>query len=407
MLTADLVRTRRRDGKLDVVPLSGALRARARAVAAAYVEAAAESVGRTRADLDRALAAVAIEARERRVADGLRKLVLDRCTFEADPEIDPVELRRDLFVRAAAARAALEGDDARFDRDAIVAEVARERAISTAGVERILYADLRDAHRVLAFDAIGPDALLARYDASQVQAVLLRAVRVEARVRCAAPSAYRALFRRLKFLRLLHRIEPEDGGYRIEIDGPYSLFQSVTKYGLALALALPAIEECDAWSLRADVLWGKDRSPLVFAAEGGARREAPSGDGADDAALPDEVAALVERFRARSSRWAVAHSTAILSLPGVGVCVPDLVFTDRDRGARVYLEVLGHWSRDAVWKRVELARAGLGEKIVFAVPSRLRVSEEVLDGDLPAALYVFKGSLAVRAIEERLDALVT
>ena len=44
--------------------------------------------------------------------------------------------------------------------------------------------------------------------------MLLRAVRVVARVRCASPDAYRALFRKLKFRRLLHRITPlEDGWY--------------------------------------------------------------------------------------------------------------------------------------------------------------------------------------------------
>jgi hypothetical protein len=47
---------------------------------------------------------------------------------------------------------------------------------------------------------------------------------------------------------------------------------------------------------------------------------------------------------------------------------------------RVYLEVMGYWSRAAVWKRVELVQAGLAERVLFAVSSRLSVSEEVLDG---------------------------
>ena len=42
----------------------------------------------------------------------------------------------------------------------------------------------------------------------------------------------------------------DGGGYRIEIDGPYSLFESVTKYGLELALLLPALEACDSVQLR-------------------------------------------------------------------------------------------------------------------------------------------------------------
>ena len=53
--------------------------------------------------------------------------------------------------------------------------------------------------------------------------------------------------------------------------------------------------------------------------------------------------------------------------------------------------MLGYWSRAAVWRRVELAEAGLPEPIVFGVNQRLRVSEEVLDKKVPAALYVFRG----------------
>jgi predicted nuclease of restriction endonuclease-like RecB superfamily len=91
----------------------------------------------------------------------------------------------------------------------------------------------------------------------------------------------------------------------------------------------------------------------------------------------------------------------------VGLTVPDLVF---DRGAgsareRVYLEVMGYWSRDAVWKRVELVQAGLSERIVFAVSARLRVSEDVLDGELPGALYVYKRTMSARAVAERLERL--
>ena len=66
---------------------------------------------------------------------------------------------------------------------------------------------------------------------------------------------------------------------------------------------------------------------------------------------------------------------------------------------------MGYWSRAAVWQRVELVRAGLAERVLFAVSSRLRVSEEVLGDDLPGALYVYKGTMSARVVAERLDAL--
>jgi hypothetical protein len=132
---------------------------------------------------------------------------------------------------------------------------------------------------------------------------------------------------------------------------------------------------------------------------------AAASEGDEPVALPDEIGALLRGFELLDSPWLVKPTSAILNLPGTGLCVPDLVFEHRLMRSRVFLEVLGYWSREAVWRRVELAREGLTEKVLFAVSSRLRVSEAVLDDEEAAALYVYKGTMSPRAIERKLDAL--
>jgi len=201
-------------------------------------------------------------------------------------------------------------------------------------------------------------------------------------VRCDSAGVIRSLFRRLKFLRLLHSITKSGEGFRIVIDGPFSLFESVTKYGLALALVLPALQGCDRWRLEADIRWGKERTALVFRLAG----ESPGAGAA--APLPDEVEALVRAFRALETPWRVSTNTRILDLPGVGLAIPDLVFERADGGARerVYLEVMGYWSRAAVWRRVELVQAGLGESILFAVSSRLRAAAAAANAGTPGVM---------------------
>jgi len=403
VLTADLVNARRRAGELHLVSLDPSTRGRAGELAAALIATAAENVGRTREELEVALAAVDVGPREHRIRDGLVKLIEDRCEFDAADDADPEAVRRAVFLRASEARAALGAVD-RFDRSTILTEVARERGTSSEAIERSLFADLRGAHLLVGFDPPSAESLVASYERGQAQAVLLRAVRVMVDVRCASVRALRALFRRLKFLRLLHTIEKREDGYRIVIDGPFSLFESVTKYGLQLALMLPALEECDSWRLVADVHWGKEREPLVFRLAGTRSREE-----VEPPPIPDEVRALVRTFGALGTAWRVSANTAILELPGIGLSVPDLVFERREGGVRerIYMEVMGYWSRAAVWKRVELVQAGLAERVLFAVSSRLRVSEDVLDGDLPGALYVYKHTMSARTVAERLELLAT
>jgi predicted nuclease of restriction endonuclease-like RecB superfamily len=397
VLTADLVRARRRGDELQLVGLDAAARVRACAIAEAILSEADEHVGRTREELALALETIDVEPRDERLKAGLAKLVDDRCTFEADEGLDPAELRGALFLRASAARRALPAD-ARFDREVVVSAFAAERDLMPETLERSLFSDLRGAHVLHAVERCHPDALVEAWERGQAQAVLLRAVRVTVDVRCATPGATRALFHRLKFLRLLHTIEKTDDGHRLVIDGPFNLFESVTKYGLQLALVLPMLEGCEDWSLSADIRWGPERAPLVFRIQGG-----KSGVPLEPPALPDEIASLVASLARLRTSWHVTRATTILDLPGVGLCVPDLVF--ERPGARIYLEVMGYWSRDAVWRRIELVQQGLAEPILFAVSSRLRVSEGALDGDAPSGLYVYKGTMNASAIAERLEKL--
>jgi predicted nuclease of restriction endonuclease-like RecB superfamily len=214
------------------------------------------------------------------------------------------------------------------------------------------------------------------------------------------PAAARALFRKLKFLRLLHTVHRDGGGWRIELDGPFSLFDSVTKYGLALALSLPAIAACGRHRIEADVRWGKARQPLRFVLQG----ERLASHRRADARLSDDAEALRAKLSERDGEWRVSIADVILDLPGEGVCIPDLVLVHRKTTKRVFVEVMGYWSRDAVWKRVELVERGLvpdGAAILFCAGARLRVSEAVLPETSPAALLVYKGVIAPSAVEEK------
>ncbi len=401
MLTTDLVRVRRRGGRIETPPLRAAEKKRLLGVAERYVAAARAGVGDTRAAFEAACDDVPHHPTDYRLVRGLRKLVEDRCDFQAREDVDPPALRRTVFGRAAAVRRALD-DAGRFDPDPVIAAAAAALELPAGDVRDALFADLKENHVLTRFDAIGGPALVAAYETAQKQAVLLRAVRVVVTLQRPDPRGLRLFFRRLKFHRLLYVASRlPDGACRIEIDGPFSLFRSVTTYGLQLALLLPILDACGpGWELEADVLWGPQRRPATYRLEG----DPAANPVREDAGLPDEVARLRDRFRKMETPWRAEVAHALLDLPGLGLCVPDLVFTHRDTRRRVYFEALGFWSRDAVWRRVDLVQAGLPQPIVFAVSSRLRVSEEVLDGDLPGRLYVYKGAMSARAVEERLDA---
>jgi predicted nuclease of restriction endonuclease-like RecB superfamily len=404
MLPPELTRARKREGKLTLSPLSAAERTRAVELAEQLLEVTRASLGNVREEVEAGWAAVPAAAKERKLLLGLTHLVETRSEFTSSSGLESETVRRAVFERAARWRSEL-GPGDRLDRHAVLELVAAELSTTVEQLDAALYADLRSAQRLERCPATNAAALVADYELVQVQSVLLRAVRIEAEVRGAPPDAYRELFRKLKFRQLLFRIEPmEGGGYRLEIDGPLSLFGATTKYGLELALSLPALLSCGDLRLKADLRWGKRREALTFEQ----KFAALPGHGVETDARSD-VQELVESLT-RQRGWQVRPSEKLLDLAerGGGVLVPDLELSRERAGGgqeTVLVELLGFWSRDAVFRRIEAAEKGLSDRVLFVVSSRLRVSEALLDGVEAASLYVYKGKINASALVRKAEAL--
>jgi len=409
MLSADHIDARARGDKLELTEFDAKKRRRAEALLQAYLEQVRFAVGGSREEVLRAFRAVPTTPGEKRFAAGLQKLVLDGCDFEESTPLPPATLRQSVFLAATAERRRLALDE-RFDRNAVLRKVAAELDVDATKVEAGLYADLPGAHRLIRVTLPEAPSLVSRYELGRAQAVLLKAQDLVIDITTRNPADARALFRKLKFLQLLFVLNAlPEGGYRITVDGPMSLFESSTRYGLRLALALPSIMACSEWSVVAQVVWGARRNRLAFSLAGNSRKRNPIAldSGATPAGESEEgaIAQLILRLQNLSSAWDVRASEALLDLPGIGLCVPDLEFVNRKTGRTVYFEQLGYWSRAAVWKRVEMVSAGLPHAVVFGVPKQLRVSEAVLDETLPSALYVFPRVPSARALLDHVEAV--
>jgi predicted nuclease of restriction endonuclease-like RecB superfamily len=413
MLPPELTRARKREGKLTLSPLSPADRARALEVSEALLSVTRASLGQDREEVEASWAAVPVAAKERKLLLGLTHLVEARSEFTSPAGVEPEAVRLAVFTHAAQMRAEL-GPGEFLHRDNVLAKAAEELGISAEQIDQALYADLRSAQRLERCPVHTSSTLVADYELVQVQSVLLRAVRIEAEVKAARPDAYRELFRKLKFRQLLFRIEPLDaGGYRIEIDGPMSLFGATTKYGLELSLSLPALMSCGQLRLKAELRWGKRREKLSFEQTYAEAAAAEVHDG-----VRTEVAELLEALQTNAN-WQARLSDKLIDLTaqGGGVLVPDLELTRMDEAGKpekrppVLVELLGFWSRDAVFRRIEAAQKGLGGKagkapMLFVASSRLRVSEELLDGVEAASLYIYKGKINAQALLRKAEALL-
>lgn len=400
MLNADLVRARRRGDKLLLQALSPADRQEALLIADALLQAVQSSVGESSEDVAEVLTAIERDAKHEKLWAGLKKLILDRCSFGMPLELDPPELRKKIFEMASEVRRVLPPGEI-FSREKILGTIAEELKVPAQAIEDGMFGDLKGAQRLTSAPTESAEQVLEAYEVAQIQGVLLKAVRLTAVVHEARADVLRSLFQKLKFRQLLYRLEKLENGVRIEIEGPFSLFESVTKYGLQLAMIVPALMECAHVELTADLRWGKERRPLTFVS-GWKQPLTISGD--EGPSLRSDVAALLKALEKKRGEWEVSLASELLDIPGVGLCIPDLQFRAPYKKP-VFLEVLGFWSRDAVWKRVEWAESSKEQRVVFAVSSRLRVSEEVLSEATGSALYVYKGTMSASAVMAHVEQL--
>lgn len=405
MLTPDLLPVRRKNGELCLTAITGKTRQHHLELAEQVVEIAANSQGLTREQFQQEFATIGQTPTETRIVRGYVKLIEDATEFEQDRGRGAAERRQLLFEGAAAAWQSLESDQ-RFDRRAVLDEAARASEIPVEQFEAELFVDLPSAQRVLSTVRWDAERLVAQYEQARVAAVLLRAVKVVLTFRIKGTLDVRSLFQKLKFRQLMFEIERiSDGRYRLTITGPYSLFESVTKYGLQLALCWPEIAALDELQLEADLRWGKQAERLKFRVHARDVGRGATEVGVHRAAVrSDEVTELVAAMRQAQPEIDLSDADCILDLPGVGLCVPDLCYR-APNGALVYLEIMGYWSRQSVWRRVELVEAGLVAPVLFLVSSRLRVSEEVLDEQATSALLVYRGRISPAKVLMKLNEL--
>ena len=226
------------------------------------LELAAETIsifgvytGKRRLELHEELAALEGTETDYRVKRGLAHLSLSFCTFETISPLEPVALRERVFTLSSkrpphpqnAAEVLAEV------AEALTHELGRE--VTVEQVKEGLYADLADNQILTSFEAPTAEALLHRYNLSQVQGVLYRSLELIITAHRNDPGEYKLLFRYLKLFRLMTIIEGDaDHGYTITVDGPTSLFSGTTRYGLDIAKFLPALLHVSRWEMVTNVV---------------------------------------------------------------------------------------------------------------------------------------------------------
>ncbi len=396
MLTGELVRATVKDSKARPGFISHH-QDRYRERAEDILACVGASLGKRRADIEEELEGILGDGVDRKLFDGLAKLVFDACEFAVQSPVPPRELRQRVWLESAR-RGPLSVVDVEGANTtaSVFAAVAAELGVDPGPLPDALYADHPAEQRLTAFEAGNSQWLVDRYNLALVQALLFSAPRLDIRLRAATPARVRQVLRAVKFHQLCFTASRVGEDLHLELDGPASLFSQSSRYGLALARFLPTLVLQPAWSLTAVVAVRRFKPTLSLDQDSGLRTDLKD----VGAYETREAAWFAERFVALDSGWTLDRDPTPLNQGGEGVVVPDFSF--RKGGKVAHLEILGFWRKGTIENRLSLLKKHGPRNLVLAV-SRRYCTEKA--AELPAQVVPFAEVIPAKLVLERVEAV--
>ncbi|MDZ8136764.1 MAG: DUF790 family protein [Nostoc sp. DedQUE04] len=364
------------------------------------------AVGKTQGVLERQLTDFEGDSTDYRVKRGLAYILKSSfCTFEVVSPLEPQMLRERVFSLAAKSVSSRESTQVTLSKIADELTQELEREILLEQVRNGLYADLSENKILTVFDAPTAPDLLNRYNLSQVQGVFYKASQLVLNAHRNVPGEYKLLFRYLKLFQLMAYIEGDaDHGFTITIDGPTSLFNPSTRYGLAIAKLIPALLHVTKWSL-SSILQTRDAytntwktGRFTLNSECGLVSHYPPGKPYDSML----EASFADKWDALKSGWALEREVDLIPIPG-SVMIPDFRLVHPD-GRTFLLEIVGYWRPEYLQKKFSQVRRAGRDDLILAISERLNLEKAgVKLNDVPARIVWFKDKLLPKAVLAVMD----
>lgn len=362
--------------------------------------------GETQGALDRHLAELEGDRPDYKILRGLAHLLRNSfCTFEIISPLEPLALRERVFSLAAQAPASPLATQQTLSQLADQLSQELNQTVYPDQIRQGLYADLSENRILTQFECPTPEALIHRYNLSQVQGLFYKASEIVLTAHRNDPGEYKLLFRYLKLFQLMTTIEGDaDHGFTITVDGPTSLFKPSTRYGLALAKLIPALLHVTKWSLRATLqikdTYANQVRPRRFTLESdcGLVSHYPPGKPFDSMV----EASFAQRWTTLKTEWRLEREVDLLPIPG-SVMIPDFRLVHPD-GRSYLLEIVGYWRPEYLRKKFSQVRRSGCDTLILAISERLNLEKAgVKLTALPARIIWYKEKLNPKSVLDLLE----
>jgi predicted nuclease of restriction endonuclease-like RecB superfamily len=315
---------------------------------------------------------------------GLSKLLEDRCEYlESEDAVE--QYRWAAFSKAKAIR-----NSGLMTIREYQAGLMDAMSQDFPSIENRLYSDLPEFRIIEKFDPIDPIDLIHRYNASQIQGLILRSRSLTLTVNDKDPIKRRRFLQRLKFWRLLAEVQESKDGLLIDLSGPLAIFDKSATYGGRLSNFFPNILLMDKWSIVADIKI--DEKTLTLELD--SSKPIKSHYGYLKGYIPPEFKEFIKIFNEipvlQRHGFEAMEGDDILNLGGQNYSVPDISFQNAE-GKRIHLELFHKWHEAQLKQRVDALMKARSVSLILGVAGELLPKEKVkeMNNSSNPALSIF------------------
>ena len=322
------------------------------------------------------------------VKRGLEKLLLDRTEFDTAPNQELIAFRQKLFTETSRLLSQEQFQDYTDYQHRVSQIIAGDGELKDR-----LYADLPNCQPVLTFRTLSPERLLHRYNAAQVQGLLLHCNTLTLKLADAMTAELRQLFKYLRFNQLLSTIRKEDELYQITVDGPLNLFYKTKRYGMNLANFFLAVLHQPKWELASEIqIRNRRRSQLLLDESCGIKPISQQ----FLAYIPEDIQLFQTMLRNKTGDWQIRPGSQFLPLIGDFYCFPDYQLVHKS-GVEIAMELFHPWHQGPLVARLNTLAEQMDVPLILGVSRELE-KKPIVAEVLAASTYFSKFGFIFRDV---------
>ncbi len=407
MLTKDLLRFKTVAGRVHPQFIAADDRALL-AFATSIVKTYQDSIGFPHSEIQDSIVPLINSLRDLKLAKGILKLYDDLCEYSGDSEADYAAMRRTLFSVSSRMLETRKTNDSYSD---FRTDVFREAGEEVVPLSENIYLDLPDYERLVKIPELTPEQLLEKYNIALAQSLVLFATSLDLTIEEADSARMRRFFKYLKFFRLLADVSKSSkwennapSVIRLKIDGPASILDAASKYGLQLASFLPAVFQLTKWKFSCDLKFRDKELRFSLDETCGLRQRF----GRLGIYVPEEVRMFATLFAERYPDWTLSSESPFLKgKRGQTFVFPDITFSKGKK--KIYLELFHKWHSRQLTERLDFLTSNPGIPLVFGVERQLLSANPALKAAVEehplyeSRIFLFRDFPSIEKMKKILD----